>query len=541
MIRRLSAAVATAALLLVLTPAGRVAAHAALDLSFPTANSVLESSPPSILLDFDEDIDRSLASIQLFDRTETEIPLGPLTQVTDESTVQTAVPTLVDGTYVVVWRVASADGHVVDGAFSFQVGTASQPPADDLIERVSGAASSTAAVGWLYGVARFLALLGIVVAVGAGVFAIVGTSRELLRSTLWVLRIAVGALIIGTVGSIGFYGSKAVAGGVSDAFSPDVWGEIIGTHVARTLLVRLGFAIVMVVLLVTARHRAQGWWQGAGLASLVLSLVTFSASGHAYAQESALPWMANDAIHLGAAGLWVGGLVLFVSGGRAWFDNADRAPVVATFSRVSTVAVPVVVLTGVLQTIKIGGGFDVVRDGLTDTGWGRTLLVKVAVVAVAVAIGGVSHWLVRHDGVHGVRRTVVAEAMIGLTVIGLAAGLVGLPPEAATPAKTFSATLAQGDVLADITFTPGSVGGNELHIIVTTPGGNLSPITDLAARMTPVSGALPTSPVSISVEGANHYTGRIVLPISGDWTLEILVQVDSSRSVLLSTTVPIPG
>jgi copper transport protein len=166
---------------------------------------------------------------------------------------------------------------------------------------------------------------------------------------------------------------------------------------------------------------------------------------------------------------------------------------------------------------------------------------KVVVVAIVVAIGGVSHWLVRHEGVHGLRRTVIAEAVIGLAVIGLAAGLVGLPPEPAAAAKTFSATLAEGDLLADVTVTPGAVGANEIHIVVTPAGGNLSPVANLTARVTPVDGSLPTSPVTITEEGTNHYSGRITLPSSGDWTLEIIVQVDASRSVLLATTVPIPG
>jgi copper transport protein len=541
MIRRLLAAVATAAVLVALAPPGRAAAHAGLDFSVPSANSVLESGPPVILLDFDESIDLTLTSIQLFDSQEASIAVGEPTQATDDSTVQVAVPTLADGTFVVVWRVSSEDGHVVDGAFSFQVGTGGQADASDLIARVSGGASATAAVDWAYGVARFLALVGIMVLIGAALFGVAGSQAEVPRSTTVVLRAALVALLAGTLGSIGLYGAKAVAGDLGDAFSPDVWGKISDTHVARTLVVRLAFAVGMAVLLIMIRYRHAGWWQGAGLAALVLSVVTFSASGHAYAQKSALPWMANDAIHLGAAGLWFGGLIVFAMGGRMWFTDPDREQTVRRFSAVSTVAIPVVVVTGALQTLKLSGGYDAVRNHFTDTDWGRTLLVKIVVVAVVVSVGAVSHWLVRHEGVHGLRRTVIAEAVIGLAAIGLAAGLVTLPPERAAAAKTFSATLAEGDVLADVTVTPGGVGANEIHIVVTPAGGNLAPVTDLTARVTPVNGSLPTSPVTITEEGTNHYTGLITLPADGDWLLEIVVLVDSTRSVLLSATVPIPG
>jgi copper transport protein len=546
MIRRIIAALVLAAAVLAASPARPVLAHAALDFSFPSANSVLETSPPSILLDFDEDIDQSLAEISLFDQNEAEIELGPITQVTDGSSVQAAAPQLADGTYVVVWRVASADGHVVDGAFSFRVGVGSTVAGDDLLARVSAGSGSSDAVEWALGIARFLALFGIMVAIGAGVFGagvfgVAGSGGVLAAGTSRLLRVAVTALLVGSVAAFGFYAAQAVGGGLAQAFSPDAWGRVSSTQVGRALLIRIVLALVLVGLLVAINRRTAGWWQGLGLAALVFAVVTFSASGHAYGQSAALPWIANDAIHLGAASLWMGGLVLFATGGRAWFDDVDRAATVRRFSRVSTVAIPIVVITGSVQTVQLAGGLDVVRSQLSDGSWGRVLIVKVVVVTVAVVIGGVSQWLLRNADVSSLRRTVTAEAVIGVVVIGLAAGLIALPPRPAAPAQLFTASLAQADVVAEVTVTPGSVGSNELHIIVTTPGGALAPIADLQARMTPVDGSLPTSPVSITKDGPNHYTGFITLPRSGDWTLEILAQVDASRSVLLSTTVPIPG
>ena len=50
------------------------------------------------------------------------------------------MPVLADGLYAVVWRVTSADGHVVDGAFSFQVGTASTGSGQDLAVFAASAA-----------------------------------------------------------------------------------------------------------------------------------------------------------------------------------------------------------------------------------------------------------------------------------------------------------------------------------------------------------------------------------------------------------------
>ena len=92
--------------------------------------------------------------------------------------------------------------------------------------------------------------------------------------------------------------------------------------------------------------------------------------------------------------LWIGGLLMFAFGTSAWLTDPDSEGIVRRFSIMSTIAVPVIVATGVAQTLKLAGNL----DDVTSTSWGRTLLVKVAVVTVLVAIGGVSQWLLRNDG-----------------------------------------------------------------------------------------------------------------------------------------------
>ncbi|MGB8861601.1 MAG: copper resistance CopC family protein, partial [Ilumatobacteraceae bacterium] len=143
-------------------------AHAGLESSTPSANSVLEQGPPQIVLDFDEAIEADLASISLYGGSGRSIALGPPVAGADDTIVVATVPALDDDVYAVVWRVTSTDGHVVDGAFSFQVGTASSAGGQELIDMVRTGARSEPAVRWWYGVARFLSLAGAIVLIGAG-------------------------------------------------------------------------------------------------------------------------------------------------------------------------------------------------------------------------------------------------------------------------------------------------------------------------------------------------------------------------------------
>ena len=116
-----------------LLPAAPAAAHAALESSTPAANAVLTSSPPLIALDFDERIEAGVATIRLFDGDGVAIGIGSPESGADDSQVQATVPRLDDGLYAVVWHVVSADGHPVDGAFAFQIGTTATGDAEALL------------------------------------------------------------------------------------------------------------------------------------------------------------------------------------------------------------------------------------------------------------------------------------------------------------------------------------------------------------------------------------------------------------------------
>ncbi|HZX54192.1 MAG TPA: copper resistance protein CopC, partial [Ilumatobacteraceae bacterium] len=389
-------ATGAAVALAVLAPASQVSAHAGLVASVPAANAVLETGPPTIQLVFNEAVDAGLADIELYDENATLIPTGaPEAAAGGEATVQASVPSIGAGVYVVVWRVPSADGHVVDGVFSFQVGTGAgvQSGVDvgALIDKVSGNAAANSTVGRLDTGARLLALIGLIVLVGGGVLAVQSADSASNRMLLWL---AWAFLLVGSLGSFGLYGAKVVAGTPSDALKPAVWGKIVGSHTASVLLVRSMLVLAVAVLLFTFARRARDVWRGAALALSIALILTFATIGHASAQDPAALWIGIDAVHLASIALWIGGLLMFAFGTSAWLTDPESDGIVRRFSLMSMVAVPLIVGTGVLQTLKLAGNL----DDVTSTSWGRTLLVKVAVVTVLVAIGGVSQWVLRNDG-----------------------------------------------------------------------------------------------------------------------------------------------
>ncbi len=310
---------------------------------------------------------------------------------------------------------------------------------------------------------------------------------------------------------------------------------MIDSRTGVLYLIRLACIVACIVLVVRFGRRATSWWRAVGLVAAAVILFTFSGSGHPNASSPKAVWIGVDLAHLAAVCVWAGGLVLFATSGRGWFVP-ERGAVLRSFSKVATVAVPVVVVTGIAQAWRQVG---TVHD-LTGTAWGRYLIVKLAVAAVVIAMGAVARWMLRDVGNHSLRGSMMVEAALSVVVVGLAAGLVAVPPRQAAAAHSFHTTLTEAGYLVDVTVQPATVGTNELHVLITPPGGGLTPVTGLQARATPVDGSLPPSPIPTTSAGPNHYIGQWLVAGGGSWTLELIV-ASASGTTAVKTVVPITG
>src|SRR5690242_17400784 len=98
------------------------AKHATLVSSEPAANSRLATAPTKVRLVYSEPIEGKLAKVSIVPASGTPIVLRAGGDPRDVHAVIAPVDALGTGSYKVEWRVVSADGHPVDGSFSFTVG-----------------------------------------------------------------------------------------------------------------------------------------------------------------------------------------------------------------------------------------------------------------------------------------------------------------------------------------------------------------------------------------------------------------------------------
>ncbi len=508
-------------------------AHANLVSSTPAPSSVLEDSPEQIVLDFNEAVSASLSSIELFDQDSQRVELAAPTPGADDSIVTASVPKLDDGLYAVIWRVSSDDGHVVDGTLGFQVGSqATGVDADGLIAGVSADSAGDNLVARLAGLARFASLFGLMLIFG--VWGVMMHGVEPPTRTRQLLWLGAGLVALGGLCSFGLLGARARGRGLPGMVSASAWDDVFATRTGALLVLRVALVIALSGVLVRSRNPQR-------LAALVGGLfaglvITFGGGGHPSVQSPPLLWVAVDAIHLAAAAMWIGGVLVLALGGTELLNEERFEPVVRAVSRLAPAAVVVVIATGVTQGFKMSGGI----GNLGETSWGKSLIAKSLIVVLIIGLGGLSRAALRRRGPSSLRASVFGEALLSVAVIGLAAALTSLPPSAPPPSQVFNVALTQAGTVADISLTPGSVGLNEVHIIVTPPGGNLRPIVGLKARMSLESAGVSNVEVALTSNGPNHYTGTVTLPFAGAWSMDVIIDIAEGQTSLLSTSVPIP-
>src|SRR4029077_4911856 len=169
----------------------------------------------------------------------------------------------------------------------------------------------------------------------------------------------------------------------------------------------------------------------------VVLLASLAWISHAAAARVQPLGLLGDALHLCAAGGWLGGLAplaIFLTRARVSFSLSRRAaPVLQRFSTLSLCCVSVLVLSGISNSWLLVGSI----HALFTTPYGRLLLFKLTLFAILIGLGGRNRFLVKGmpgktaadpDLVSQVRCNVLCEICFGAAVVGIVACLGLIPP-----------------------------------------------------------------------------------------------------------------
>lgn len=505
-------------------------AHAVLLESSPAAEAVLAEAPKQILLRFNEPISPVVVRL-LAAADAASIDLGPPEAVDTELRI---VPSanLPDGSYVLSYRVTSADGHPVVGSLMFAVGAPgvfaspilTQADHHDRLWVVASVAARALWYGTLLlaaGLALFLALLPVPT----------DLQLPLRRGLAWLAPFGLAACLamLGATGG-GLYGGPPGA-----LLTPEPWRIALASPVAASVAAAApGLGVMAFAARRDIRHE-----RPALLAGAFLVAASFALSGHA--ATAAPRWATLPALMLHAlcAAYWVGAFAPLLLALRR-LPRGQAQALLAAFSHRAVVAVACLLLAGVvLAALQLRA-----PSALIATDYGRLLLLKVALVALLLGLGAINGLVLtpvierRAEAVPRLRRTIGADLALAAGVILITAGLGTVPPpralaeqaaahaRASHEAHDYAIHAAAGGHNLVLVATPATVGENRIDLYLTGRQGR--PVDAPAAEM---SFALP----ELGIEGLRadaapvepgHLQGRVDLPLAGNWQVHADLLVD---------------
>lgn len=538
-------------LALMLLAAGPAAAHATLQESTPSDGQILQVSPATVQLRFDEPVETSLAAIDVLAADGDNVAAGDVQYVAGSS-ARVAVGLRRDlpvGSYLVSWRVQSVDSHPLSGSFTFSVGTPG--PVADAVASPRVAAE----IGTWLGLLRPVGFVALMLTVGTFAFLVLcwpagwgdRTTRRLLE---WGLGVA------GAVTGLGLLlqGVYATGRGYGDLLDPAVLTATASTRFGEAyglrLLLLLTVALALRRAIVDGSRPPTPAAQVGIAAGLLGVVVTFPLVGHTGA--SPRPWLdvPLDAVHLAAVSVWMGGLLVLVIALVARRGNTDPgdglSSAVARFSRVAAVSVAVLVATGAVVAWRQVGS----TGGLLGTDYGRLLLAKVAGLVLilgfaAVSRATVARWLANArdrrpapvSQLTVLRRSAGAELALGVIVVALASSLVATPP-ARTQLRPVTRDVVQaGPVSLDLTVR--STGTRQVALLLTTRdrAGRLADFPEL--RTTASLPGRDVGPIALDLRwqrSGRHSADRVALPVVGTWRLRVYVRTTDIDSYTADTS-----
>jgi copper transport protein len=381
-----------AALLLALAAPAVADAHAVLERTSPSAGGTVDTAPAGVRLTYSEPIEPRFAAISVTDANGRLVTAGNPTRA-DKAHPETIVVPLrhtPEGWYLVYWRVISADGHPVRGAFTYAVGPNPGPAPQFVIPSVSETAATPRLLA-----ARWVVMLSLLSAIGL-FFLRIAIARPAIRAGQATLdrttKAFAAAAVIGLI-AIPVYLDFATA--QFTLRSPLDLGQIVPLLNASpfgrgyldlelTLSLFTASAAIAIAIDRPERNRrsiaeiaALTGAAAAAMASLMIPGVT----GHAGQTSPRGLSVVLDAVHLAAGSIWIGGLIGLALIWRGQSASALRT-IIPRFSVTALASVATLIATGTIAAII----HLPTLASLYTTGYGQAILVKIGVLLAAMLV-----------------------------------------------------------------------------------------------------------------------------------------------------------
>jgi copper transport protein len=601
--------------------AAPASAHAVIVSSNPEADGHVAKPPKDVSIVFSEPVSISLGGLTVLDSSGRRVDTGKTRQPQPQTIRADLVSGLKNGTYVANYAIISADGHAIRGSIIFGVGKGELGDVSGLSQRTNPWLDFANKAGQFLTYLGVMAAAGLAFFCGF-VAEEDTTRRRLARSCRWFVGVTAAGIALTVATQAALESGNGLSSAIDATVLRAIGGQGLGWQTAlqavglvaclfsltkrRTILsqvLALYGGLVATGSLVVFGHALQSsnpWltapadvvhvavaavWLG-GLIGLTVVLRRQSVA----IQTVGTPAKAGPVLRSTAdtRSLGTDGLALQVAGGPGGTTLLEREEVATTLGgnghgdgseedrfrggrdevssfdgtlavvgRFSTAAAISVVLLGVaglvLGVVQVGS-----LRGLFTTSYGQLLLVKLAVVAVILAMAGFNRYRLlpalgipaqtrqtstsadvgqaadrsendRHRW-QSLRRVVVFEAIGIVAVLALTAALANTPTSASLPPKPvpFSAHQRWDSGSVRLNVTPNAAGANSFSVqFVDAAGKPTDPVAGVSVYLKlPSEGVGPLNK-NLTKVGPGHFTldRASELSIPGRWTITLQVRV----------------
>lgn len=428
-------------------------AHSDFEGSEPPADAVLVEPLDLITLRFATSVIGEGSSVVAIAQASGVVSQGELAAESDTNWIAAFSPPLQGDLFRIVYTFRAEDGHLIEGEVALDAVAATTTTTVTTDEEATSAVfepvvttstttevstvplpgdvdngapppasgpSFSSGIDSVNHVSRLAQNLFGMTAVGYLVFAIVCWRRE---DILPAPRVSIAVAVV-----IALAGLLEIA---TIARQLDITvGDALSHQLSRSPLITTCAAAVLVIAalsVLTDQVRSRSSF----LALLVIPCMGLLAApafdGHAVSMGPRILHALSDVVHMGATSMWIGSVI-----GLAVVARIDRRQLSAVAQRTAKAlmgTVVAVVLSGVVMTLIIIDDL----SSLTDSTWGRILIVKVATVFAAGLIGAVHHWsvvprLASRDVQTIFQRSVKIELAVLIAVIAVSSWLVVAMP-----------------------------------------------------------------------------------------------------------------
>ena len=372
-------------------------AHNALDASNPASGAVLSEVPNEWSLTFSKDVPLDSASAEIVngDGVRTALPAARYGASSKE--ILFTLPSGLSGAVTGRWRLVGVDGHVITARVNFSVGvslvattvfinptidtvvaTQDVQPVADNSEQVAPEPVRLAVRSFGY-----LALLLVGGMMMTELFVAAG-AMNVPQARASVLVGAVALAIVPFIQLMIFLDDSRGFGVLGSVFHVL---ESFDTTAGSMMLVRsLAGGVIAFGAFNAARKGSMSLSARPMLVAMAMYLISLGYVGHSRSMAWPVLGVAADVVHTGAAVAWLGGLAVFVffvvplGQAKESFESFRR------FGDVARYAVIAIVVTGIIQTLRLHGSIIT----LFTQNHGRWLLLKLGLVVLMLKIGDIN-------------------------------------------------------------------------------------------------------------------------------------------------------